>query len=105
MATRHAERVLNYGPGPPEDGEDRRRDTCPGCGAERWELLGPPDVFYCDACKKGTVGPNTEGPKPKVEQIDLFAATIGVPKEEHLAEEGPPIDEGMAWVGEERPDE
>lgn len=100
---RHAERVLNYGSGPPEDGRERRRDVCPTCGGERWELLGPPDVFYCDECKKGTVGPNTEAPTPEPEQIGLFAATIEVPKQEHPA--APLPDEGMAWVGEEGPDE
>lgn len=100
MATRHAERVLNYGPGPPEDGEDRRRDICPGCAAERWEILGPPDVFYCDACKKGTVGPNTEAPQPKPEQLGLDVAPAAA-----LFDDGPPIDEGMAWVAEEGPDE
>jgi hypothetical protein len=103
--SRHDERVVNEGPGPPDDGKDRRVDTCPTCGGERWEILVIPDVFHCDACKKATGGPNTEVVEAQPEQIDLFGATVEVPKQEHPAEEAPPIDEGMAWMADEAPDE
>jgi hypothetical protein len=99
-----------------------RRDTCPECGAERFELVVVPDRFYCRRCKIATEGPNTEAPaEPEPEQIDLFeptgpAPTILDPQARAIAkrasdvleaavEEAPPIDEGMAWVGEEAPDE
>lgn len=98
--SRTAERVLNYGPGPPEDGRERRSDVCPTCGGERWEILGPPDVFYCDECKKGTVGPNADVPTPKPEQLGLEVAPAAA-----LFDDGPPPDEGMAWVSEEAADE
>src|SRR3954470_8423 len=96
--TRHAERVVNEAPGPPDDGKARRVDTCPTCGAERWELLVVPDVFYCEKCRKSTVGPNTAVVEAEPEQIDLFGATVSVPsnegaKQEHPAEEAPPVDE------------
>jgi hypothetical protein len=108
--TRHAERVLNVGPGPPDDGKARRVDTCPSCGGERWEILVVPDVFHCDACKKATVGPNTEAPAdPQPEQIDLFgfvsAPADAVAKSEPSIEEGPPVDEADAWMADEMPDE
>lgn len=102
-ATRHAERVLNEGPGPPEDGKERRWDTCPGCGGRRWEILVVPETFYCDDCKKATAGPNTEPPKPpEPEQVGLFDVASEAMTAE---EEGPPIDEGEAWIAEEMPDE
>jgi len=88
---------------------EHRRDTCPTCGGERFELHVVPERFYCIACRVATVGPNTEPPGPaEPEQIDLFPTNpplipvraVGPP-----AAEAPPLDEGMAWVGEEGPDE
>lgn len=70
---RHAERVLNVGAGPPDDGRDRRVDTCPDCGGERWEILIVPDVFYCDVCEKSTAGPNSEVKVVEPEPDTLFA--------------------------------
>lgn len=105
---RRAERVVNEGPGPPDDGKDRRVDTCPTCGGERWEILVIPDVFHCDACKKATGGPNTEVAEAQPEQIDLFGsgfATASAVPESEPGEEAPPIDEGMAWMADEAPDE
>lgn len=99
-----------------------RRDSCPECGAERFELVVVPGRFYCRRCKVATEGPNTEPPSdPEPEQIDLFAVTgapvVPIDPEaraiakrasdvlEAAVDEAPPIDEGMAWVGEEGPDE
>jgi len=42
-----------------------RVDICPGCGGERQELPEPAEVFYCEECKRGTIGPNAEAPTPK----------------------------------------
>lgn len=72
---RRPERVLNIGPGPPEDGMARRSDLCPKCGAERWELLVAPDRFFCDGCQIASLGPNKDVDEPEPEQIDLFAET------------------------------
>lgn len=72
-----AERVLNYGAGPPDDGRARRVDTCPACAGERWETLVPvPGVFYCDACERASFGPNLEAPADRPEQIELFADAV-----------------------------
>ena len=92
----------------PLDARGDRVDLCPTCGGERQELPRNvvADVFYCEVCKRGTTGPNTEAPaEAEPEQIDLFGATIEVPKQEHPAEEAPPIDEGEAWMADEMPDE
>lgn len=103
-----------------------RVDSCPTCAAERFELVVVPGRFYCRCCKIATEGPNTEAPRdPEPEQIDLFEpsnpppppkgkdlmhdlmGSLGMedPAYSSAAEEGPPIDEGMAWVGEEGSDE
>lgn len=71
---RLAERVLNVGPGPPEDGKERRSDLCPKCGAERWELLVVPDCFFCDKCQVASVGPNDNVSEPEPEQLALGGA-------------------------------
>lgn len=76
-APRTPERVLNYGTGPPEDGKERRWDTCPRCGGRRWELLVVPDRFFCDECQVATKGPNTEPPRgPEPAQMGLLAEDI-----------------------------
>lgn len=31
--------------------EPQRRDTCPGCGRERRELVITPGNFYCPSCR------------------------------------------------------
>jgi hypothetical protein len=102
--SRNSDRVLNVGPGPPEDGKDRRRDLCPKCGNKRWELLVVPDRFFCDECQVASLGPNEDVAGPEPEQIDLFGVTTEGAKEEAI-DDGPPLDEGMAWVSEEMPDE
>lgn len=99
-----------------------RVDSCPTCGRDRFELWCIPGRFYCRRCATATEGPNTEPPSdPEPEQIDLFAPTEPAPtlldpKARAIAErasdvlelatdEAPPIDEGMAWIAEEGPDE
>lgn len=108
-APRSPARVLNYGTGPPEDGLKREWDVCPKCGQPRWQLYIVPDRFYCDKCEVATFGPNTDVAEAEPEQIDLFGSTIAVPSNEGAksepAEEGPPIDEGDAWIADEMPDE
>jgi ribosomal protein S27AE len=102
-AARRPARVLNVGPGPPDDGLEREWDVCPDCGCKRWQLILVPDRFYCDRCHVASLGPNQDVAEPEPEQIDLFASNEGA-KPEAVADE-PPIDEGMAWVAEEMPDE
>lgn len=38
----------------------QRRDTCPGCGGERVELVIVPGVFYCSRCAAAGPGPLAE---------------------------------------------
>jgi hypothetical protein len=83
----------------PLDQRLERTDVCPKCGGERQELPLP-DQFYCERCEKASSGPNTEPPpEPEPEPLGLFSVS------ELGADEEPLPDEGMAWVGEEGPDE
>jgi hypothetical protein len=83
----------------PLDERGTRHDVCPDCGGQREELLIAADLFYCPACAKSSFGPNEQ--PPAVPEPDPQAALF-----EPLAEaDEPPPDEGMAWVGEEGPDE
>lgn len=101
-APRTPERVLNYGTGPPDDGHEREWDVCPDCGQPRWQLIIVPDRFHCDRCEKAGPGPNTEVREPEPEQLGLDDAMT---ESKPHAEEVPPLDEGMAWVAEEMPEE
>lgn len=52
-----------------------RTDSCPECGAQRFELVVVPTRFFCRRCQIATEGPNTAPPgDPEPEQIDLFAS-------------------------------
>lgn len=109
----------NVGYGPPPDGAERAWDTCPSCGGARWQLVIVPDRFYCDRCRVATpsveadvVGltwryPNTQAAEvaePEPDQQGLFSVSDIAPAAS-LFDDTPPLDEGMAWVGEEGPDE
>lgn len=91
--SRYASRSLD------ERGE--RTDVCPTCGGERRELVLPPHaLFYCPECEASTSGPNDTYEPPVEATPALFSVSdLAVPVDE------PPPDEGMAWVGEEGPDE
>lgn len=92
-------------PDRPLDVRGTRHDICPGCGGQREELLIAADLFYCPSCAKSTFGPNTERPAPRTEQTGLFSVSeLGQPAEAIFEDEAP-IDEGMAWVADEAPDE
>lgn len=85
----------------PLDERLERVDICPepGCGRERQELPLP-DQFYCERCEKASSGPNTEPPPPLEEEpLGLFSVS------DMGRDDEPAVDEGMAWVGEEGPDE
>lgn len=94
-------RVLNYGTGPPEDGLEREWDTCPECGAERWQLIIVPDCFHCDRCEKAGPGPNREVADPEPEQIGFDLEPQNMTPEYDRA----PIEEADAWMAEGMPDE
>jgi ribosomal protein L37AE/L43A len=88
----------------PLDARLDREDLCPNCGGARRELPAPPGVFYCEACKLGSAGPNTEPPAPppapEPEQTGLFSVSeIG--QDEGVdpgAEEAPPLtDADVPW--------
>lgn len=81
---------------------EHRRDTCPECGGERWELIVAPERFFCGKCEKATPGPNGEPPAPEPEQMGLGIEEAPPATAE---EDGPPLDEGMAWIADEMPDE
>lgn len=97
---RRPTRVVNEGPGPPEDGRERRWDVCPKCGGGRWEIVVIPDRFFCDKCQVASVGPNADVPEPEPVQLGL-----GLDPEPAGVDDGPPPDEGMAWIADEMPDE
>jgi hypothetical protein len=86
-------------PDRPLDERGTRHDICPYCGGDRDELLIAPDLFYCEPCKRSTLGPNSIPPEQPPEQMTMLGAPPAA------EDDGPPIDEGMAWMADEMPDE
>lgn len=75
-----------------------RVDVCPSCGGERQEIPIP-DVFYCERCKVGTLGPNSTPPATvDAEPGTLFDVGALV---QDSGMDRPPIDESQAWEFEQ----
>ena len=79
----------------PLDVRLERVDVCPTCGGPRQELPLP-DVFYCERCEVGTIGPNTVAPAPAPAEPEALFDVGALVQDE--AVDRPPIDETQQWA-------